>query len=129
MIDYLFLFFITSFVIENIASLLTESYIFADYRKYIENLKENSFSTKLKYSSTCHQCTSQQLALIFSFFVTRVDMFPIELNTFFIYLLNALALGRASYLLHVAYDKFIFSQGLNLFHTQIIHQGEKLVDE
>lgn len=123
MIYYLINLFLLTFAIENLASLITESYIFSFYRERVEKLKDNIITTKLKYSSTCHQCTSQQLALLISFFL---PIFPLPLPSILIYFLNALIIGRLSYLLHSLYEKLIFSQGINVFHTQFFHKGESI---
>jgi hypothetical protein len=132
MLTYFTTIFVLSFIIESAANLITESYIFEGYRNFIANLNKDrnpesflySIFDKLKYSSTCHLCTSHQL----SFLVCLIPTLPfVGLNPFFQLLINSLFIGRLSYILHALYDKFVFSEGIifNILHTHITHDGDK----
>lgn len=128
MITYLVTILLLSLTIESGANLITESYIFEGYRNLWVSLKEKDtpfklLFDKLAYSSSCHLCTSHQL----SFFVCLVPTLPFTSSLILQVLVNALLIGRTSYLFHVVYEKFFLSQGINLniMNTHILHDGDK----
>ena len=131
MFKYSFTIILLSLVIESAANLLTESYIFESYRQLIANLNKDrnphsflySLFDKLKYSSTCHLCTSHQL----SFLLSAIPNLPFSDNLFLQIVINSLLIGRLSYLFHALFDKFLLGEGiyLNILQTHIVHDGDK----
>jgi hypothetical protein len=88
---YITLLLISTIAIEGAATLLTESFIFKEWRRFLENKNEY-----LSYMSTCHQCTSQQLAIILSVFLPNPWLPPLIGQ-----IIIALLIGRLAYLLHL----------------------------
>lgn len=88
---YILILTLSIIAVEGAATLLTESFIFKEWRRFLESKNEY-----LEYMASCHQCTSQQLAIILSLFLPNPVLPPIIGQ-----IIIALFIGRLAYLLHI----------------------------
>jgi hypothetical protein len=100
MLISLFSFFIRVLIVEAIANLTTNTYIFEPYRQWIERLESyisKYTGDKLTYSVNCHLCTSTQISLI-------INLTYLLDTNLYIYIGLSILMGRISYVIHNLYE-------------------------
>jgi len=95
-----FTFIIKVFIVEALANLIVNTYIFTSYRSWIQTLEQKTSKytgDKLTYSVNCHLCTSTQIAFI-------LNLSYLLSGNILSFIGISVLTGRTSYILHNIYE-------------------------